>query len=186
MDKRFCKWCNRESIDEYPCYLCGALYCEERESPLVDTFLEGNLYLPKDFSMEDLIDFTEALSYNLPDKEHPYDPSYSYGTFKHFYEKVYSKVDSKIFSPLHVCKYCTSKQLQRIEEELFPVFRSVKDSGLICSHYICPIDAEKKCDNCNKFFCRMHSAECSKCHKTYCTSESCVSAHIHKRRWLFW
>jgi hypothetical protein len=186
MGKKFCKWCNLEAEDVYPCYLCGALYCKDHMSHLADPLSEGNLYLPEDFSWDQLIHFINSLSFNFP---RPDASLHFYGTYKHFYERVYTKVDSDIFLLPHLCKDCTAKHLQRIEKEFFPVVRSVKEAGLICYHSICPIDAEWKCDFCSKCFCSCHSLhECSKCHKILCESESCINAHYyqcHKRKWWF-
>jgi len=167
--KTFCKWCNSEA--EETCDLCKSPYCRVHRSSVTNVY--SNLRLSSNFSHDNLLNFTGYLFRIFPDPEIP--PGYSrvagnYSlTYKNFYEKVYSKIDFKKF-PKYLCKYCNDKVPQMVKETLFPFFQIAKDSGLICTYYMCPFDAEWKCAGCTKYFCSAHATRCSRCSKVFCYS----------------
>jgi len=198
MGKKFCKWCNEEA--RLCCKVCGSLYCGTHGDDYSIAYTlkhrkYGSLYVPEDFSLENLESFKNALAIRSHDQNTPIEKlgGHFYGTYRHFAERVYPEVNFEILrGPL--CDYCKSNIEQRFTEKLFPVLQSVKESGLICAYYPCPLDAEEKCENCNKYFCKSHLVKCSRCGKTFCCSikrgeyhfspyGGCQSAHKHWRTW---
>ena len=194
--KKFCKWCNKEA--RVSCKVCGFFYCRTHGDDSLETI---RLYIREDFSFLELASFTYALDARFPDQSIPKEyggSSIFDGTYRHFTERVYPEMNFEIKilrGPL--CNYCRSNVEQRFIEKLFSVLRSVKESGLICAYHHCPLDAEEKCENCNKYFCKNHLVRCSRCGKLFCCLtksnvypvrplRGCQNAHKHRwrtRRW---